>query len=65
MNAAVNVPLIFHQVSTKVVLSNDATSESTLVDVYTQDRPGVLYAITRAIRDLNIEILFAHKYRGR
>jgi len=60
MNAASErTPSSSIQVSTKVVLSNDATSESTLIDVYTQDRPGVLYAITRAIRDLNIEILFA------
>jgi len=47
------------QLSTEVVISNDASEDATLVDVYANDGPGVLFAIARAFRDLSVNILFA------
>jgi [protein-PII] uridylyltransferase len=44
------------EVPTEVEIDNDASDGFTVIDVYTQDRPGVLYAITRTLSELGLDI---------
>jgi len=41
---------------TEVKVDNDVSREFTVVDVFTQDRPGVLHAITRTLHQLGLDI---------
>jgi [protein-PII] uridylyltransferase len=43
-------------VATEVEMDNDVSEGFTVVDVYTQDRPGVLYAITSTLDRLGLDI---------
>ncbi len=43
-------------VPTEVEVDNDVSADFTVVDVYTQDRPGVLYTITRTLSALGLDI---------
>jgi len=43
-------------VATEVEVDNDVSADFTVVDVYTQDRPGVLYTITRTLSALGLDI---------
>lgn len=43
-------------VETEIRVDNDASGEATVVEVFTRDRPGVLYAITRALSRLGLDI---------
>ncbi|MGQ9749640.1 HD domain-containing protein [Desulfosoma sp.] len=40
----------------RVLLDNDSAKEYTIVEVYTMDRPGLLYTITRTLQDLKVRI---------
>ncbi|ROQ89545.1 [protein-PII] uridylyltransferase family protein [Desulfosoma caldarium] len=40
----------------RVLLDNDSAKEYTIVEVYTMDRPGLLYTITRTLLDLQVRI---------
>jgi len=46
-------------VQTEIEIDNDVSEDFTVVDVYTHDRPGVLYAITRTLDDLGLAISFS------
>jgi [protein-PII] uridylyltransferase len=43
-------------VATEIEVDNDVSEDFTVVDVYTHDRLGVLYAITRTLRELGLDI---------
>ena len=38
---------------------HDDSSQATIVEVFTRDRVGVLYAITQSLADLGLDILLA------
>jgi [protein-PII] uridylyltransferase len=44
------------EVPTEIEIDNDASDGYTVIDVYTQDRPGVLYAITGTLAELGLDI---------
>jgi len=46
-------------VATEIEIDNDVSEEFTVVDVYTHDRPGVLFAITQTLTDLGLDITFS------
>ncbi|HUH02225.1 MAG TPA: [protein-PII] uridylyltransferase [Kofleriaceae bacterium] len=46
-------------VATDVRIDNDASSEYTVVEVFTRDRVGVLYVITRTLAELGLDIHLA------
>src|SRR5262249_14443480 len=41
---------------TEVEIDNDISQHYTVIDVFTHDRPGVLYAITRTLTELGLDI---------
>ncbi|MGD8373142.1 MAG: hypothetical protein PVG64_08705 [Syntrophobacterales bacterium] len=43
----------------EVVVDNDSSDEYTIIEVYTKDRPGLLYAITRTLMDLQLQVFLA------
>jgi [protein-PII] uridylyltransferase len=43
----------------QVVVDNDSSQHYTIIEVYTADRLGLLYAITRTLLDLQLQILLA------
>lgn len=49
---------IFH-VPPRVLIDNKASAAHTVVEVNGRDRPGLLYALTRALTDLNLQIYSA------
>ncbi len=40
----------------RVLVDNDSAKEYTIVEVYTMDRPGLLYTITRTLQDLQVRV---------
>lgn len=40
----------------RVLVDNESATEYTIVEVYTMDRPGLLYTITRALSDFQVRI---------
>lgn len=46
-------------VPTQVSIDNDSSAEATIVEVFTQDRVGVLYAITHTLNELGLDIHFS------
>lgn len=46
-------------VPTEVEIDNDVAESFTVIDVYTQDRPGILYAITHTLTDLGLDIFLS------
>jgi [protein-PII] uridylyltransferase len=44
------------QVRTEIEVDNDVSAEFSVIDVYTQDRPGVLYTITHTLARLKLDI---------
>lgn len=46
-------------VPTEVEIDNDVAEDFTVVDVYTHDRPGVLYAITHTLNELRLDIFLS------
>jgi [protein-PII] uridylyltransferase len=49
-------PRVTPRVATEIKIDNEVSAECTVVDVYTQDRPGVLYTITRTLSALGMDI---------
>jgi [protein-PII] uridylyltransferase len=43
-------------VRTEIEVDNDISADFSVIDVYTQDRLGVLYTITRTLADLQLDI---------
>jgi [protein-PII] uridylyltransferase len=43
-------------VETRVQFENDISEDYTIIDVFAQDRPGLLYTITRALSELGLSI---------
>ena len=43
----------------EVVVDNDSSDQYTIIEVYTTDRPGLLYAITRTMLDLQLQVFLA------
>jgi [protein-PII] uridylyltransferase len=43
----------------EVVVDNDSSDQYTIIEVYTTDRPGLLYAITRTMLDLQLQVSLA------
>jgi [protein-PII] uridylyltransferase len=52
-------PRVTPGVPTAIQLLNDASEKFTVIEVATQDRVGVLHAITRAVADLGLDIHLA------
>ncbi|WP_428264076.1 [protein-PII] uridylyltransferase [Haliangium sp.] len=49
-------PRVTPGVATVIQIDNEASAEATVVEVFTQDRMGVLHAITRTLADLDLDI---------
>ena len=45
---------------TRVVIDNEASEQYTIVEVYSEDRPGQLYRITQTLADFGINIYRAY-----
>jgi len=43
----------------EVVVDNNSSDQYTIIEVYTTDRPGLLYAITRTMLDLRLQVFLA------
>ncbi len=43
----------------EVVVDNQSSDQYTIIEVYTTDRPGLLYAITRTMLDLQLQVFLA------
>ncbi len=43
----------------RVVIDNDSSDRYTIIDVFAHDRPGLLYAITRALFELKLSVVQA------
>ena len=43
----------------EVVVDNHSSDQYTIIEVYTTDRPGLLYSITRTLLDLQLEVFLA------
>jgi [protein-PII] uridylyltransferase len=43
----------------EVVVDNHSSDQYTIIEVYATDRPGLLYAITRAMQDLQLQVSLA------
>jgi [protein-PII] uridylyltransferase len=43
----------------EVVVDNQSSDQYTIIEVYTKDRPGLLYAITRTMLDLRLQVFLA------
>jgi [protein-PII] uridylyltransferase len=52
-------PRVTPGVTTRIKIDNDASAEATVVEVFTQDRAGVLHAITRTLTDFGLDILLS------
>ncbi|MFA9446007.1 [protein-PII] uridylyltransferase [Egicoccus sp. AB-alg6-2] len=48
-----------HDIPTRISVEQDAAGRSTLVEVHTMDRVGVLYAIATALAELELDIVVA------
>jgi [protein-PII] uridylyltransferase len=46
-------------VETQVAIDNRASADLTVVEVFTRDRPGLLYVLAATLRDLNLSIQIA------
>ncbi|MEK6608566.1 MAG: [protein-PII] uridylyltransferase [Myxococcota bacterium] len=57
--AATMPPRATPKIATKVQVDNEASAELTVLDVFTQDRLGVLYAIARTLAELHLDIAFS------
>jgi len=44
---------------TRIEVDNEASDKDTIIDVYTYDRGGLLYDITKTIKELNLSIEYA------
>lgn len=47
------------QYPTRIEVDNEASEKATIIDVYTYDRGGLLYDITKAFKELNVSIEYA------
>ena len=43
----------------EVVVDNHSSDHYTIIEIYTTDRPGLLYAVTRAMLDLQLQVFLA------
>jgi [protein-PII] uridylyltransferase len=43
-------------VLTEIEIDNQVSSDFTVIDVYAQDRPGLLHAVTRTLAELGLDI---------
>jgi [protein-PII] uridylyltransferase len=44
---------------TRVVVDNDSSDQSTIIDVFAHDRPGLLYTISKALYEMGLSVLLA------
>jgi [protein-PII] uridylyltransferase len=49
-------PRVTPGVTTRIKIDNEDSAEATVVEVFTQDRAGVLHAITRTLTDFGLDI---------
>lgn len=47
------------QYPTRIEVDNEASDTATIIDVYTYDRAGLLYDITKVLKELNLSIEYA------
>ncbi|MEJ5301029.1 MAG: HD domain-containing protein [Thermodesulforhabdaceae bacterium] len=52
-------PRGFRSVKTEIVVDNDSSEDYTILEVYTKDRPGLLYLITRTLAGFEIRVYVA------
>jgi [protein-PII] uridylyltransferase len=52
-------PRLTPEVPTEVEVDNEVSEDYTVLDVFTQDRLGVLHAITRTLTELGLDIAFS------
>lgn len=50
---------VLPHVPTEIEIDNDVSEKLTVIDVYTHDRPGVLWAIAQTLTDLGLDISFS------
>jgi len=43
----------------RVVIDNESSDRYSVIDVFAHDRPGLLYAITRTLYELNLSVILA------
>jgi [protein-PII] uridylyltransferase len=56
----VPVPVLTGQrEATRVAIDNDSSVQFTIIDVFANDRPGLLYTITACLRDLGLSVSLA------
>jgi [protein-PII] uridylyltransferase len=46
-------------VPTRIVIDPESSQESTILEVVTKDRPGLLFALARALHELDLSIVLA------
>ena len=49
-------PRVTPGVTTRIKIDNEASADATVIEVFTQDRAGVLHAITRTLTDFGLDI---------
>ncbi len=47
------------QYPTKIEIDNESSDIATVIDIYTYDRAGLLYDITKAIKELGLSVVYA------
>jgi [protein-PII] uridylyltransferase len=52
-------PRVTPAVMTEIEVDNKVSADYTVIDVYTQDRPGVLYAIASTLVELSLDVYFS------
>jgi len=52
-------PRGFRPVKTEIVVDNDSSEDYTILEVYTKDRPGLLYLITKTLAGFEIRVYVA------
>jgi [protein-PII] uridylyltransferase len=52
-------PRVTPEVPTEIAIDNEVSRDFTVIDVFTQDRLGVLYAITRTLSQLGLDIVLS------
>jgi [protein-PII] uridylyltransferase len=57
--APLYLPAAGERMSTRIRIDNDTSDNSTVIDLETEDHVGLLYYVSRALSDLNVDIALA------
>ena len=53
------LPIEDSQLESRVVIDNDCSRDFTVIDVFAYDRPGLLFALSKALDELNLSVQLA------